>query len=301
MNKIIRIGTRGSRLALAQSYEVRERLAAAHNLSLDRFEIVIIKTSGDMITDRNLIEIGGKGLFTKEIEDQLLDGSIDLAVHSMKDMPARLPDGLFISSILPREDPRDALISSKYKSISNLPEGAVVGTSSPRRAALLLNKRPDLKIISFRGNVDTRLEKLQNNLADATLLAVAGLKRLKIDHLSYNAIEIDDMLPAVAQGAIGIESRINDRDIFELVAKINHQESAICIDAERALLEELAASCNVPVAAYANIKNDILYFRGMLASPDGRKISYLEDSGTPSDAKLIGTRLARKLSNKNSI
>jgi hydroxymethylbilane synthase len=295
MNKIIRIGTRGSRLALVQSYEVRKRLAEAHNLSLDQFEIIVIKTSGDIITDRSLIEIGGKGLFTKEIEDALLDGTIDIAVHSMKDMPALLPDGLFISSILPREDHRDALISNKFKSINELPKNATIGTSSPRRASLLLNKRPDLKIINFRGNVETRIEKLQKNLADATLLAVAGLKRLKIDPSSYHPIEIEDMLPAIAQGAIGIESRIDDERTTNLVAKINDYATSICIDAERSLLLELAANCNIPVAAYANIKDDILYFRGLIASTDGTKINYLETSGKICDARLIGTNLAKKL------
>ncbi|MEM9210575.1 MAG: hydroxymethylbilane synthase, partial [Pseudomonadota bacterium] len=201
----IRIGTRGSPLALAQAHETRNRLMTAHNMAEAEFEIVVIKTTGDAILDRPLSEIGGKGLFTKEIEEQLLDGSIDLAVHSMKDMPVDQPDGLVLDCFLPREDVRDAFVSLTYKSIDDLPSGATLGSSSLRRRAQLLHRRPDLNVIEFRGNVQTRMRKLEEGVADATFLAMAGLNRLGMADVVTAPVEVTDVLPAIAQGAIGIE------------------------------------------------------------------------------------------------
>ena len=219
----VRIGTRGSALALAQAHEVRARLMAAHGLPETAFEIVVIKTTGDMILDRPLAEVGGKGLFTKEIEEALFEKRIDLAVHSMKDMQTALPDGLTIGATLPREDVRDAFISLKHKSFDSLPEGAVVGTSSLRRQAQIKRIRPDLQIVGFRGNVQTRLTKLRDEVAEATFLACAGLRRLGLaDHITA-AVPIESMLPAVAQGAIGIEIRIDDEDTAALIAPMNDE------------------------------------------------------------------------------
>jgi hydroxymethylbilane synthase len=291
----IRIGTRGSNLALAQANELRARLSAAHGLTEDDFEIAIIKTSGDIIQDRPLSAVGGKGLFTKEIEDALTDGGIDLAVHSMKDMPTRLPDGLSIPCFLPREDVRDAFISLKVERLADLPKGAVLGTSSLRRQAQVKRLRPDLKVITYRGNVDTRLRKLEEGVADATLLAFAGLKRLGLEHRVTALIDTDDMLPAVAQGAIGVEIRENDERMLGLLDALNHAETATCVAAERAFLAVLDGSCRTPIAGLAELKQGELRFRGSILTPDGRQCYETERHGSPSDAVILGEDAAREL------
>jgi hydroxymethylbilane synthase len=293
----LRIGTRGSNLALAQANQVKEALANAHpNLfSENDIEIVPIITTGDKITDRSLGDIGGKGLFTKEIEEALINGSIDLAVHSMKDMPAQLPEGLCFAALLPREDPRDAFLSYNYTSIDTLPKGAIVGTSSTRRKAQLLSIRPDLKVVSFRGNVGTRLDKLKNNLVDATILAVAGLKRLNITEPAYTRIDVQDMLPAVAQGAIVIECKRNNDSVIKLLQAINHQETSICIEAERAFLTKLDGSCKTPIAALARIKDDIITLNAMIASTNGHTIFRTSKTGDLNQARSLGEEAADEL------
>ena len=264
----LRIGTRGSPLALAQAHETRERLMAAHGLAEDRFEIVVIKTTGDAVQDRALSEIGGKGLFTKEIEEALLDGSIDIAVHSMKDMPTALPAGLELSTYLPREDVRDAFISRQYTSLDDLPKGAVVGTSSLRRRSQLLAHRPDLHVVEFRGNVQTRLRKLDEGVALASFLACAGLNRLGLSDIAH-PIAPEAMLPAVAQGAIGIEQRIGDKPISALLAPLDHAETRLQLAAERAFLAALDGSCRTPIAALATRSGDLIQLRGEILRPDG--------------------------------
>ncbi len=285
---LIRIGTRGSPLALAQAHEVRARLAHAHGLPEEAFEIVVFKTSGDLITDRPLTDVGGKGLFTKEIEIALAAGEVDLAVHSMKDMQAELPDGLTIGAVLEREDPRDAFISLKYDSLEKLPEGAVVGTSSPRRRAEVKRVRPDLEIVDFRGNVETRLRKLADGIADATLLACAGLNRLGLADRITQPIATDVMLPAVAQGAIAIEIKEADARAAGLVAPLNDEHTALCITAERAFLRRLEGSCRTPIAGHAALEAGTITFRGMLSSPDGTTSFATEKRGPAGDATGLG-------------
>ena len=233
-------------MALAQAYETRARLAKAFDLPFEAFEIVVIMTTGDRVTDRPLKEIGGKGLFTREIEQAMLDGSIDIAVHSMKDMPVQQPEGLVLDTYLPREDVRDAFISLSGGALSDLSSGAVVGTSSLRRQAQLKLRRPDLQVVEFRGNLQTRLKKLKNQVAQATFLAMAGLKRLKMDDVPRQAIEVDDMLPAVAQGAIGIERRNNDMRMADMLTAIHDRETGQRLAAERAFLAALDGSCETP-------------------------------------------------------
>lgn len=269
---VIRIGTRGSPLALAQAHEVAGRLVAAHGLAPERFEIVVIRTSGDRIQDRPLSEAGGKGLFTKEIEDALLDGRIDLAVHSMKDMPTLLPDGLEIVCLLPRADVRDAFISLRWPTLAALPAGARIGTSSLRRSAQIRRSRPDLVIVPLRGNVQTRLRKLAEGEADATLLAVAGLDRLGMADRITAPIAVDEMLPAVAQGAIGIEIRSTDAATRALVTAIDDAPTSRTVGAERAFLARLEGSCRTPIAALAQLDGETLHLRGEILSPDGRTV-----------------------------
>ncbi|MBV1889308.1 MAG: hydroxymethylbilane synthase [Proteobacteria bacterium] len=296
--KKYRIGTRGSPLALAQANETRDRLIEAHpDQGLeDRLEIVVIKTTGDQIQDRPLSEVGGKGLFVKEIEESLMRGDIDFAVHSMKDMETTLPSDLIIDCILPREDPRDAFISATGKTLDDLPEGAVVGTSSLRRQALILNKRPDLNVCVFRGAVDTRLRKLKEGQADATLLAVAGLNRLGKASVITQMLEKDQMLPAVAQGAIGIERRENDAEVANLLAPINHLASKQRIDAERAMLAVLDGSCRTPIAGYAEILPDgQLVLWASLLSPDGSERYDVQGTSTPDEGVPLGRELGQKL------
>jgi hydroxymethylbilane synthase len=291
----IRIGTRGSALALAQAHEVRRRLMAAHGLSEERFEIRPIKTSGDRMTDRPLADAGGKGLFTKEIEEALLGGDIDLAVHSMKDMTTVLPAGLAIGAVLERADVRDAFISAKYPSLADLPAGAVIGTSSLRRRAQVRRIRADLRLVDFRGNVDTRLSKLEAGEADATVLAAAGLERLGAAHRITALMPVEDMLPAVAQGAIAIEVRSDDADMPRLLASINHEATALCVAAERAFLARLDGSCRTPIAGLARLDGRRLEFRGMVLAPDGAGCFEAQRSGSPASALRLGEEAAEEV------
>lgn len=267
--KPLNIGTRGSPLALAQAHETRARLAAAFDLPFEAFTIVVIKTTGDKIIDRPLKEIGGKGLFTREIEDDMLAGKIDIAVHSMKDMPTLQPDGLMLDTYLPREDVRDAFISPRSKALEDLAAGTVVGTSSLRRKAQLKLRRPDLEVVEFRGNLQTRLQKLDKGVAEATFLAMAGLKRLKMDEVPATAIETDMMLPAVAQGAIGIERRVGDTRMAAMLEAIHDTPTGQRLAAERAFLMALDGSCETPIAGLAELEGGTLYLRGEVLRPDG--------------------------------
>ncbi|MBL8907836.1 MAG: hydroxymethylbilane synthase [Rhizobiales bacterium] len=285
---LIRIGTRGSKLALAQAQETRNRLMTAHGLDQDAVEIVTITTTGDRIRDRPLAEIGGKGLFTKEIEEALFAGAIDLAVHSMKDMPAVIPEGLAIAAYLPREDARDALISPVARRIADLPQGAAVGTSSVRRAAQLLRRRPDLRIVPFRGNVDTRIRKLEGGEVQATLLACAGLNRLGLALPQATPIAIEEMLPAVAQGAIGIEIRTRDEKVRGLIAAINDGPTQIRVICERAFLAALDGSCRTPLAGHAILEGGEIRFRGEALSEDGTSCFESLRNGSPADAARLG-------------
>lgn len=291
----LKIGTRGSALALAQAHEVRARLMEAHGLAETDFEIVVIKTLGDQILDRPLSEVGGKGLFTKEIEDALISGSIDLAVHSMKDMQTQLPSGLTLGAMLPREDVRDAFISLKYASIDDLPKGATVGTSSLRRHAQIKRLRPDLLLVGFRGNVQTRLKKLADDVADATFLACAGLNRLGLKDRITSAVPLDLMLPAVAQGAIGIEIRADDTDTAKAIAPLNDAATAICVTAERAFLGRLEGSCRTPIAGHADLHDGTIRFRGMVLSPEGQHCLMVEKSGPARSALSLGEDAANDL------
>ena len=291
----IRIGTRGSQLALAQARETKARLMAAHGLSEDDIELVIIKTTGDVVRDRPLADIGGKGLFTKEIEEALLDRRIDLAVHSMKDVPAELPAGLAIVCHLPREDARDAFLSPKAESIDALPEGAVVGTSSVRRAAQLLAMRPDVKVVPFRGNVDTRLRKLEEGVADATFLACAGLNRLGLSEKITQAVPVEMMLPAVAQGAIGIEAREDDARTRDLLAPLNDEETAVRVAAERGFLIRLEGSCRTPLAAHAVMRDGRVHLRAEALTLDGKQRWRAERAGAPEDAFAMGEDMAEEI------
>lgn len=291
----LRIGTRGSPLALAQAYETRERLSIAFGLSLDSFEIVVIKTTGDKVLNRPLKEIGGKGLFTKEIEEALLQESIDIAVHSMKDMPVQQPDGLILDTFLPREDVRDAFVSRIHKSLADIPQGATVGTSSLRRKAQLMSKRPDLKIVEFRGNVQTRLKKLDDGVAECTFLAVAGLNRLKMEDIITAPISTDEMLPAVAQGAIGIERREKDIKVATMLEAIHNSTTGLLLSAERAFLEALDGSCETPIAGLAEFKNENLKFRGEILKTDGSEVYSDEQVVSKEDATLVGIEMAHKL------
>jgi len=291
----LRIGTRGSPLALAQAYETRERLSIAFGLSLDSFEIVVIKTTGDKVLNRPLKEIGGKGLFTKEIEEALLQDSIDIAVHSMKDMPVQQPDGLILDTFLPREDVRDAFVSRIHKSLADIPHGATVGTSSLRRKAQLMSKRPDLKIVEFRGNVQTRLKKLDDGVAECTFLAVAGLNRLKMEDIITAPISTDEMLPAVAQGAIGIERRAKDIKVATMLEAIHNSTTGLLLSAERAFLEALDGSCETPIAGLADFKNENLRFRGEILKTDGSEVYSDEQVVAKEDATLVGIEMAHKL------
>jgi hydroxymethylbilane synthase len=294
MADVLKIGTRGSPLALVQANDVRDRLLAHHaDLTV---EIVVIKTTGDQVQDRSLAEIGGKGLFTKEIEEGLFSGDIDLAVHSMKDVETALPDGLGISTILPREDPRDAFISSRAPSLAELPAGAVVGTSSLRRQAQVRHLRPDLEIVPFRGNVETRLRKLEEGVADATFLAYAGLRRLGMAEVATQIVDPAEMLPAVAQGAVGIEIRVNDALVQNYLRPLNDSPTAQRVLAERAMLAELDGSCRTPIAALAEfVRPDTLQLRGLVASHDGRTVHEVTRRAPVAEAEAMGIDAARAL------
>lgn len=291
----LNIGTRGSPLAVAQAVETRSRLMAALDLPEAAFNIVVIKTTGDKVQDRPLGEIGGKGLFTKEIEDAMLAGDIDIAVHSMKDMPVQFPDGLVLDCFLPREDVRDAFVSRKYGGLSDLPKGAVVGTSSLRRRSQLMHRRPDLNVVEFRGNVQTRLRKLDDGVADATFLAMAGLNRLGMQDIA-NPIAEDDMLPAIAQGCIGIERREDDGDAAAALAQINHAPSMIRLSAERALLAGLDGSCQTPIAGLAEFHGEgELSLRAEVLRPDGSECLSDQALAPISEAVAMGAEMAERL------
>ena len=292
---VLRIGSRGSPLALAQAHEVQRRLAEACGVAAERIEIKTIRTTGDVIVDRPLATAGGKGLFTKEIEEALLAQNIDLAVHSSKDMPTVLPDGLLLDTFLPREDARDAFISRKAKSLPDLPHGAVVGTASLRRQAMVKRLRPDLKVATLRGNVETRLRKIATGEADATLLAVAGLKRLGLLAAATMILDIDDFLPAVGQGAIGIETRADDEATRALVTRINDVDTAMALAAERAFLAVLDGSCRTPIAGHARVSDGVLRFRGMIIRPDGSEAHEAAREGRCAAAAVLGTDAGREL------
>ena len=291
----LKIGTRGSPLALAQAYETRERLCQAFDLEPSVFEIIVIKTTGDKVLDRPLKELGGKGLFTREIEEDLLSGKIDIAVHSMKDMPVEQPAGLLLDTYLPREDVRDAFVSRDFHNIADLPSNTLVGTSSLRRKAQLKHKRPDLTVVEFRGNVQTRLEKLNRGVASCTFLALAGLNRLNMAHLAKSIVGVEDMLPAVAQGAIGIERRRIDNNTAGLLEAIHHVPTGLRLNAERAFLRELDGSCETPIAGLAELRDGNILLRGEVLRPDGSEAIKDEASAPIEDGDILGTEMARKL------
>jgi hydroxymethylbilane synthase len=291
----LRIGTRGSALALWQAREVRAHLAAAHGVDPEAIAIHVIRTTGDLIQDRPLSEAGGKGLFTKEIEQALIDKTIDIAVHSCKDMPTVLPAGLELAACLPREDVRDAFLSRKSDSVAGLPPGAVIGTASLRRQAMVKRLRPDVSVVPFRGNVDTRLKKLDDGVVDATLLALAGLKRLGREAAVTAVLEVDAFVPAVGQGAIGIEAREADTRTRDLLAKINHAETLIALQVERAFLAVLDGSCRTPIAGHARIEAGDMSFRGLILRPDGSEAHATARRGPTQDGVALGADAAREL------
>jgi len=291
----LKIGTRGSPLALAQAYETRSRLMAAFDLPKEAFEVVVITTSGDRIQDRPLKEVGGKGLFTKEIEEDMLSGKIDIAVHSMKDMPVEQPEGLVLDTYLPREDVRDAFVSPNVKRLADLKQGTVVGTSSLRRRAQLLNFRPDLQVVEFRGNVQTRLKKLADGVAEATFLAMAGLVRLDRMDVVQSAIEVDEMLPAVAQGAIGIERRVEDTRVADMLAALHDVQTGQRLAAERAFLAALDGSCETPIGGLAVLEGGNIYLRGEILRPDGSECLADEGRAPIEDAAELGRAVAGRL------
>ncbi|MEQ9053918.1 MAG: hydroxymethylbilane synthase [Roseovarius confluentis] len=290
-----RIGTRGSPLALAQAHETRDRLARAFEFPDDSFEIVVINTTGDRVLDRPLKEIGGKGLFTREIEEAMLAGEIDIAVHSMKDMPVDQPGGLALDCYLPREDVRDAFISPVGGTLAGLEAGTKVGTSSLRRKAQLLNRRPDLEVVEFRGNVQTRLRKLEEGVAACTFLAMAGLNRLGMSEIASAAIAPDEMLPAVAQGAIGIERRADDSRAAAMLEAIHHGPTGQRLAAERAFLEALDGSCETPIAGLAELDGNRLRLRGEILRTDGSEALSGERAGDVTDGAEMGRDLAVEL------
>lgn len=292
---VLRIGSRGSPLALVQAREVRHRLAAAAGVDIERLEIKPIRTGGDAVVDRPLAAAGGKGLFTKEIEEALLAGTIDIAVHSSKDLPTALPAGLTLAGFLPREDARDAFISVAAKSLRDLAPGATVGTASVRRQALVKRLRPDLTVVPLRGNVETRLRKLQSGEVDATLLAVAGLKRLGLLAAVTAILEIDEFLPAVGQGAIGIQTRADDAKTRALVAAIDDADTATALAAERAFLAVLDGSCRTPIGGHATVTAGAVRFHGMVVRPDGSEAFEVLREGPRAAAAELGADAGREL------
>lgn len=288
MPAAILIGTRGSPLALWQANHVRDRLIEAHGLDDGAVDLSVITTSGDRIQDKPLADVGGKGLFTKEIDEAQLRGDIALAVHSMKDLPTVLPEGLCVAAVLPRADVRDAFLSPKAESLKDLPPGAVVGTSSLRRGAQVKRLRPDLRVIDFRGNVETRLRKLDEGVADATLLAMAGLERLGLAAKVTAALSVDEMLPAVAQGAIAIVARADDEETKRLLTPLNDPATAIAVSCERAFLATLDGSCRTPIAGLAEVENGTVRFRGLILSPGGAEWHDVEMTGAAEQAEELG-------------
>jgi hydroxymethylbilane synthase len=291
----LRIGSRGSPLALAQAHEVRARLAAAHGVAIDDIAVTVIRTTGDAVQNRPLVEIGGKGLFTKEIEQALIGRTIDLAVHSAKDVPAFLPEGLTLTACLPREDARDAFISRTAATLSGLPAGAVVGTASPRRQAMVRRLRSDVAVVPFRGNVETRLKKLDAGEVDATLLAMAGLKRLGLAAAATSVLEIEDFLPAVGQGVIAIETRADDERTRNLLAAIDDSAASTALAAERGFLAVLDGSCRTPIAGHARLAAGALTLEGLIVKPDGSAALAATRRGAPADAEALGRDAGREI------
>ncbi len=289
----IRIATRQSPLALWQAHYVRDRLLACHpGLTV---ELVTMVTRGDIILDTPLAKVGGKGLFVKELETALLEGRADIAVHSMKDVPVAFPEGLGLVTICEREDPRDAFVSNRFNSLDELPAASIVGTSSLRRQCQLRTRRPDLTIIDLRGNVGTRLSKLDNGDYDAIILAAAGLKRLNLEERIRSYMAPEESLPAVGQGAVGIECRLDDSETRALLAPLNHQETAVRVLAERAMNARLEGGCQVPIGSYAVLEGDTLWLRALVGEPDGSRIVRGERRGPVSDAQQMGIELADEL------
>jgi hydroxymethylbilane synthase len=274
---------------------VRDALAAAHGFPADRIDIQTIRTTGDRIQDRPLAEAGGKGLFAKEIEEALIDRRIDFAVHSSKDMPTMLPPGLVLTAFPEREDPRDVFISRKAADFAGLPEGATVGTSSPRRQALVKRLRPDLRVVDLRGNVETRLRKLDDGVADATLLALAGLKRLGLEAEATAVLDVDAFLPAAGQGALGLEARTDDATTRALLAPLDHRDTAVAVAAERAFLAALDGSCRTPIAGHAIVSGDIVSFRGLIVKPDGSGALETARTGPVAEAERLGDDAGQEL------
>ena len=292
---MIRIGTRGSLLALRQAHEVARRLSAAHDLNEKDLEIVEIRTSGDRIQDRPLSEVGGKGLFTKEIEDALFDGRIDVAVHSLKDVETVIPEETELAAVLPREDVREVFISRKYKSVDEMPEGARLGTSSLRRRAQACATNPGIDLVDFRGNVQTRLQKLADGVADATFLARAGLNRLGINEPFFHDVAVENMLPAIAQGAVALQIRRSDTASRNAVSVLDDATTACCVEAERAYLARLDGSCRTPIAGYAEIYGNDFRFRGEVLGANGARRLRVERRGDVQGACALAVEAADEL------
>ncbi|HEY9074783.1 MAG TPA: hydroxymethylbilane synthase, partial [Desulfobaccales bacterium] len=292
MAAAIKIGTRGSALALTQARWVQAQLIERYPDC--RVELVIIKTTGDQLHDIPLAQVGGKGLFIKEIEEALLSGQVDLAVHSLKDMPAEIPAGLMLGAVPPREDHRDAFISSRYASLAEIPPGGRIGTGSLRRRVQLLHHRPDLEVVAIRGNVDTRLKKLETLGLDALVLAAAGLNRLGLSQVYRSLLSEDEMLPAVAQGALGLEVRAADQRIKETIAFLDHPPTRIAVTAERAFLARLEGGCVVPVAALGRVEGDSLTLEALISDLEGQRFLRDHTSGQVDDAWFLGTEMANR-------
>lgn len=291
----IKIGSRGSPLAKAMADEVKKSLMRAHNLPEESIILKAITTTGDRITDRALSEAGGKGLFTKEIEEALSAGDIDIAVHSTKDMPTILPDGLYLSAFMEREDPRDAFIGRNVKNFYDLPHGATIGSAALRRVALVRKLRPDLKVVLYRGNIETRLRKLQEGEVDGTFLAMAGLKRLGLEHVISEIMSPNLFIPAPGQGAIGLETRVGDMKTEALIAPLRHLETMQALECERAFLRALDGSCRTPIAGFAEVHGEALSFHGLILSPDGSRFYEIKSKGLCGDSAQIGMQAAEKL------
>ncbi len=293
MARRIRLGTRGSPLALAQTRWVQERLAAYYPEYT--FEPVVIKTTGDKLKDVPLAQVGGKGLFIKEIEEALLAGEVDLAVHSLKDMPAELPAGCVLGAVPAREDWRDALVSSRYTSLTEIPLGGRLGTGSLRRRVQILHRRPDLEVVHLRGNVDTRLKKMNSLGLDAIILAAAGLNRLGLSHLPHTLLPASDMLPAIGQGALGLELRANDQTMQQLLKMLDDPPSRIAVTAERAFLSRLEGGCLVPVAALGTVAGDQITLEALLSDLSGQRLLRERHAAPLAEAASLGRRLADRL------